>query len=99
MIVTTCGQSYGQKDTQHMSDDQASDKPVVYQVKVQGRLNEGWSDWFGGMTIALGSGSDGSPVTILTGAVADQPALRGILDKLWNLNMTLISVTRFEKDA
>jgi len=48
------------------------------------------------MTITHEHGSDGSPVTTLTGAVVDQAALRGTLEKIWNLSLTLISVTRIE---
>jgi hypothetical protein len=65
------------------------DQPTVYQIKMQGRLDKTWSSWFSGMTVT----SDGDTTT-LTGAVADQSALRGILTKLWDLNLALISVTR-----
>jgi hypothetical protein len=64
-------------------------QPAVYQIKMQGRLDESWSGWFNGMAVT----SDGDTTT-LTGAVADQSALRGILTKLWDLNLALISVTR-----
>ena len=42
-------------------------RPVTYQIKVPGELDERWSDWIGGMTIAVESEGDGLPVTILTG--------------------------------
>jgi hypothetical protein len=67
------------------------DGPMVYQIKMQGKLDESWSGWFSGMAITL----DGDTTT-LTGAVADQSALRGILTKLWDLNLDLISVNRVE---
>jgi hypothetical protein len=70
-----------------------------YQIRVQGRLDERWSDWFGGVQIACEKGRDGSPVTTLSGTIVDQVALRGILSRLWDLNMVLISVTRIEKRA
>ncbi len=73
-----------------MSQDQ-NDQPTVYQIKMQGRLDESWSGWFNHMTITF----DGDTTT-LTGAVADQSALRGILTKLWDLNLDLISVNRVE---
>jgi hypothetical protein len=82
-----------------MNDDQESDRPVAYRISVEGRLDEDWSDWFSGMTITHERGSDGSPVTTLTGAVVDQAALRGTLEKIWNLSLTLISVTRIERDG
>lgn len=69
------------------------DQPVRYQIKVQGRLNEKWSDWFNGMTITFESG-----ITTLTGAVADQARLRGTLSKIWDLSLTVISVTRIESE-
>jgi hypothetical protein len=72
------------------------DQPTAYQIKVQGRLDESWSGWFNGMTITFESGSDGSSITTLTGPVLDQAALRGVLSKIWDLNLTLISVTRIQ---
>ena len=74
------------------------DQPARYQIKVQGKLNEKWSDWFGGMTVTVQSESNDAPITTLTGAVADQSALRGILTKIWDLNLTLISVNRMEME-
>jgi hypothetical protein len=70
------------------------DQAAVYQIQVQGKLDESWSDWFSGMTITFEGG-----ITTLTGPVADQAALRGILSKIWDLNLTLVSVTRIEMDS
>ncbi len=69
-----------------MNKDQ-NDQPTVYQIKMQGKLDESWSGWFDGITVT----SDGDTTT-LTGAIADQSALRGILTRLWDLNLALISV-------
>jgi len=71
----------------------------VYQIKVRGRLDARWSGSFGGMAIACQVGSDGLPTTTLTGAVVDQAALRGILWRLWDLNLRLISVVPIEMDS
>ena len=79
-----------------MSSDRESDKPEVYQIKVQGRLGETWSRWFDDMAITFEETGDRSTLTTLTGPVVDQVALRGILDKIWNLNLTLIHVSRIE---
>ena len=68
-----------------------SDQLATYQIKLQGQLDEKWSDWFNGMTITSERG-----ITTLTGAVVDQSALHGILAKIRNLNLTLISVTPIE---
>ena len=70
------------------------DGPMTYRIQVQGRLDEGWSDWFRGLTVAFGSANDGSTITTLVGPVADHAALRGILNRIWDLNLTLLSVTR-----
>lgn len=58
-----------------------------------GRLDAYWSAWTGGLAIAHEIVGDGLPVTTLTGAVVDQAALYGVLGKLRDLNLGLISVT------
>jgi hypothetical protein len=65
---------------------------ATYQIRVQGWVGERWSGYLNGMTIVRESAPDGTPVTILTGTVPDQAALRGALNQLWDLNLTLISV-------
>jgi hypothetical protein len=67
---------------------------VAYQIQTRGRLDGNWSDWFNGMTIEVDN-QNGPPVTTLTGVV-DQPALHGILSRIRDLNLPLISVTRIE---
>ena len=67
-------------------------KPIIYQLKVKGRLRESWSEWFNGMIIAHEIECDGSPVTILTGPVVDQAALHGLLDKIRDLGLPLLLV-------
>jgi hypothetical protein len=86
------------KETAIMITGREIDGQGVYQIKVQGRLDERWTDWFSGMTITCERGSDGSPITVLTGAVADQSVLRGILGSVWDLNLTLVSVVRIDVD-
>lgn len=66
-----------------------------YQIAVEGELDAGWAESFGGMMIELES-VDGHSVSTLTGPVTDQAALRGMLCKLWDLNLTLIRVRRIE---
>ncbi|MBN1149065.1 MAG: hypothetical protein JXA78_17535 [Anaerolineales bacterium] len=62
-----------------------------YQIKLQGRLDERWSDWFNCMSTA----TDGD-FTLLTGVFADQAKLRGILSKIWDLNLIVVSVNQIE---
>jgi len=63
---------------------------VVYQVRVEGQLDGEWSNWFDGMTIAPQANGD----TVLSGAIVDQAALFGVLKKIRDLGMTLVSVNR-----
>ncbi len=74
-----------------MSCDDKPEGQAVYRITLQGRLDESWSGWFDGMAVAF-EGEN----TCLSGPVADQSALRGILCKLWDLNLVLISVRRVE---
>lgn len=67
---------------------------TIYRIQVRGRLDDTWSQWFDDMSIACESASDGTQITVLTGAVADQPKLRGILARMWDLNLTVLSVER-----
>ncbi len=64
-----------------------------YEIKVQGILDEAWSGCFEDMALTVEDREALPPITTLTGFVADQSALRGMLNKLWDLNLTLISVT------
>lgn len=68
-------------------------RSAFYHITVQGALDVAWQEWFSGMDIAIEQDKDGV-VTTLKGVVADQAALRGILNKLWDLNLTIISVKR-----
>jgi hypothetical protein len=63
-------------------------EPGLYEICLKGHLDDRWSDWFGGMTITLEE--DGN--TLLTGPVVDQAALHGLLKKVRDLGMTLVSV-------
>ncbi len=66
------------------------DKPCVYEIRVEGHLAERWSDWFEGLAIHTDPGDE----TTLIGWLTDQAALFGVLAKIHNLNLVLISVTR-----
>lgn len=66
------------------------DEPMVYQIRLKGHLGPQWADWFEGLTITLED--DGE--TLLTGPVVDQAALHGLLKKVRDLGMPLISAVR-----
>ena len=69
------------------------DQPAAYQIQVQGWIGDRWVDWFDTMTITVQDdpGND-PPTTTLTGAVADQAALLGLLQKLYTLGFPLLLV-------
>jgi len=64
------------------------DKPRVYEICVEGHLADRWSDWFEGLAIHNNPNGE----TTLTGLLTDQAALFGVLTKIHDLNLTLISV-------
>jgi hypothetical protein len=65
-------------------------RPEVYRIVVKGHLDRDWSDWLEGLTITLVDNGE----TILTGPVADQAALHGVLTKIRDMGLPLLSVTR-----
>ena len=60
----------------------------LYEIRLKGHLDDQWSDWFEGLTITLKDNGD----TLITGPVIDQAALHGLLKKVRDLGMTLVSV-------
>jgi hypothetical protein len=63
-------------------------RPMAFQIRIKGHLGDDWTDWFAGMTITLEQNGD----TLLTGPVPDQAALYGLLRRVRDLGMQLISV-------
>jgi hypothetical protein len=79
-----------------MSDKQTSDEKhnphPCYEIRLKGHLDDRWAEWFEGLTITLEDNGD----TLLTGSVVDQAALHGLLKKVRDLGMPLISVSPIE---
>ena len=67
-------------------------QPMIYQIRLQGQLGSQWAVWFEGLTIGL----EDSGNTLLTGPVVDQAALHGLLRKVRDLGLPLLSVVRLE---
>lgn len=67
-------------------------KPGHYEIRVTGHLDPRWADWFEGLAIV----TDANGETLLTGPVADQAALHGMLRKIRDLGMPLVSVNRIQ---
>jgi hypothetical protein len=65
-------------------------QPMIYQIRIKGHLDQQWTDWFGDLTITLEDNGD----MLLTGPVVDEAALHGLLKKVRDLGMPLLSVNR-----
>jgi hypothetical protein len=70
------------------------DGPWNYEIHIAGHLSDHWSDWFDGLAIRHGLNDD----TTISGLLADQAALLGVLNKIHALNLTLISVNRLSPE-
>lgn len=68
------------------------DQPGLYEIRLKGHLDNRWADWFGGLTITL----EDNGQTLLTGPVADQAALYGLLKRVRDLGLPLVSVVPVE---
>ncbi len=64
-------------------------QPMVYQIRIKGQLDSQWADWFEGLVITLEEDGD----TLITGPVVDQAALHGLLKKVRDLGLPLVSVS------
>ena len=69
-------------------------QPIVYQIRIEGHLGREWTDWFEGLTITPVDNGE----TLLTGPVVDQAALHGLLKKVRDGGMPLVSVMRVKPD-
>jgi hypothetical protein len=76
-----------------MSHLKEHDERVIYQIRVRGELDARWSDWFDGLTVCPQGDGD----TLLTGPMRDQSALHGLLAKIRDLGLPLLSVNRVQK--
>jgi hypothetical protein len=73
-----------------LSPESHADQPIVYQIRLKGHLSHQWTKWFEGLTITLEENGE----TLLTGTMVDQAALQGLLKKVRDLGLPLISVNR-----
>ena len=68
------------------------DRPAIYQISVQGRIDPDWSDRLAGMALRVTTEDGCPPATTLDGELSDQAALLGILNSLYELHLTVLSV-------
>ena len=78
--------------TQKIESEFIFQKPAMYKIKVQGELKENWSERLLGMQITIERSQNNIPVSVLIGQINDQTALSGVLNALYDYNMTIISV-------
>jgi hypothetical protein len=76
-----------------MSEQGQREDRETFRIQVEGWLGQDWSEWLGAPDVTVERVAGGEPATILTTALMDQAALRGLLCRLWDLNLTLVSVT------
>jgi hypothetical protein len=72
------------------------DRPATYQISVQGWIDSSMSDLLGGMTISQTTVEADGPITTLLGELSDQAALAGVLNSLYELHLTVLSVKRLD---
>ena len=70
-----------------------------YRIVIEGELNESWSEWLGEVKLENLDREIGTSQTMICGIVPDQAALRGLLNKIWDLNLTLVSVNLGEFES
>jgi hypothetical protein len=86
-------------NTVELKISKRSKESLHYRIVVQGELNDSWSEWLGDVSFESINRIYGSGQTKILSEIPDQAALRGLLNKIWDLNLTLISVNRREKTS
>src|SRR5512143_3837382 len=85
----------GKQGLENSNQTPSGDRGVVYEIRVTGALDSSWDQWFEGMNLQhVENGEVGQVYTLIVGPLADQPALHGLLAKIRDLNLTLISLRR-----
>ena len=84
--------------TQKIKSEFKFQNPAIYKIKVQGELKENWSERLQGLQITVERSQGKKPVSVLIGQINDQTALSGVLNALYNFNMTIISVQMLKSE-
>ena len=80
------------EDEPHSASMEPRDIGRTYQIRVLGKLHPGWAHWFNAVQISADHSQSRNPETTLHCTGIDQPMLRGILNKLWDMNLTILAV-------
>jgi len=88
------------KDSMKTNQPHPHENGGIYEIKIRGVLDEHWNQWFEGMTLkSVENGESGQTCTLITGPIPDQPALHGLLAKIRDLNLILLSVYRINAET
>jgi len=71
-------------------------KSIIYQIKVEGVIDASWSEWLGCLHLNPLKDEKGQVITVISGEFPDQAALRGFLNRLWDLNLVLLSMQQLD---
>ena len=77
--------------------DLTFEAPASYRIRVQGHLDDSWTDRLGGMVITRAFTEEKQPMSILIGRLSDQAALSGVMNALYGLHMSVFSVERLDE--
>lgn len=79
----------------HRTNKPSSSTSTYYEIRIRGELDSNWSDWFNGLDVTPQENGE----TLIAGTLPDQAALQGILTKIFNLRLVLLSVRRIDPGA
>ena len=82
-----------------MSPNSTMDRPGIYRIRVHGKLDASWKDFFYCKELAYVTNEEGSTITVMIGTLADQAQVHGELQKLYSLGFALISVEKLDNHA
>ncbi|MBI9045607.1 MAG: hypothetical protein JEZ06_14050 [Anaerolineaceae bacterium] len=69
-----------------------------HQIMIKGNIDPGWSEWLADFKVKSSTNEEGETISLFSGKIEDQSALRGILNKLWDLNIEIISFQQLENE-
>lgn len=72
-----------------------AEESIMVRIQLEGRLAEEWSGWLDAFSLSYIDPFGNAPHTVLIGSIPDQAALRGLLNKIWNMNLAVLSVECF----
>ena len=72
-------------------------EPTAWRICIEGKVDRSWADWFDSMTLSYERRADGVWLTWVSGQLRDQTALRGVVTRMWDLNLRVLSVSPLDE--